>query len=333
MTRLFSFCTAASLLAGTALHAAPPQVVTDIAPVHGLVSDVMGDLGAPVLILTPGASPHGHALRPSEAAAIAQADMAIWIGHLIAPWLEDALETLAPDAASLELLSVPGITLHEFREGPIFEEHDHDAHADHAEHAEHAKHEEHAEHDDHAQEDPDHGHSHEGIDPHAWLDPVNGQIWLTAIAEALAATDPDNADTYRANADRAKAELVDLSARIYGALTPSRGKPFVIFHDAYHGFEARFEIEAKGALRKSDATDPGPARVAEIRDLIVNEGIVCLFREPQFPDRKIAALIEGTDARIGTLDPLGRDLPLGQGFYPALINSVATGLMDCLAAD
>lgn len=324
-----SALTLAALLPAPAALADVPQVVTDIAPVHGLVADVMGDLGSPAMILSPGTSPHGHAMRPSEAAAIASADIAIWIGDALTPWLEDAIESLAPDAASLELLQVPGTTRLEFREGPIFEEHDHEDHGMEKEHDAHAEHEEHA-HEEHAEQED---HHHEGLDPHAWLDPVNGQVWLGAIADALAAADPDNAATYRANAERARADLVDLSARLYADLAPARGKPFVIFHDAYHGFEARFEIEAMGALRKSDATDPGPARVAEIREMILEEGIVCLFSEPQFPDRKVATLIEGTDARIGKLDPLGRDLPLGQGFYPAYIESLATGLTDCLIAD
>ena len=47
-----------------------PKVVADIAPVHGLVSQVMGDLGTPDLLMRQGSSPHGYAMRPSEAAAL-----------------------------------------------------------------------------------------------------------------------------------------------------------------------------------------------------------------------------------------------------------------------
>ncbi len=43
---------------------AAPQVAADIAPVHSLVARVMAGVGAPALIVPPGASPHGHALRP-----------------------------------------------------------------------------------------------------------------------------------------------------------------------------------------------------------------------------------------------------------------------------
>lgn len=333
--QLKSLTAAAAMLAGTTLHAAPPQVVTDIAPVHGLVADVMGTLGAPKMLVQPGTSPHGYSMRPSEAAALEQADIVIWIGERLAPWLEEATEALAPNAVSLELLHLPGTTVHEFREGAIFEEHDHEDHAEEKadEHEEHA-HEDHAEEKEHAHDEHGHeDHAREGIDPHVWLDPVNGQLWLDVIATALSDADPENAAVYRANADAAREKLDQLIHRLEDDLAPARGKPFVVFHDAYHAFEARFDIEAAGALRASDATDPGAARVAEVRKLIEHENIACVFTEPQFPDRKVTALLEGTSAKIGKLDPLGRDLPTGIGFYPALIESIGLGLIDCLAAE
>ena len=66
MLRLSVFST---LLLSSAALADVPEVVTDIAPIHGLVARVMGELGAPELLVEPGASPHGYALRPSQVAA------------------------------------------------------------------------------------------------------------------------------------------------------------------------------------------------------------------------------------------------------------------------
>ena len=47
-----------------------PSVAVDIPPVHSLVERVMGDLGTPQLVIQPGASPHGYAMRPSEAGPV-----------------------------------------------------------------------------------------------------------------------------------------------------------------------------------------------------------------------------------------------------------------------
>jgi len=47
--------------------AAPPQVVTDIAAVHSLVSRVMDGVGKPDLLIPPGGSAHFYAVTPSDA--------------------------------------------------------------------------------------------------------------------------------------------------------------------------------------------------------------------------------------------------------------------------
>lgn len=55
---LFRFTLSSSaLLAASTAVAEVPKVVTDIAPVHALVSQVMGDLGQPDLLVDPGNSP------------------------------------------------------------------------------------------------------------------------------------------------------------------------------------------------------------------------------------------------------------------------------------
>ncbi|MEM9708995.1 MAG: zinc ABC transporter substrate-binding protein [Pseudomonadota bacterium] len=143
----------AMLMGGTALADAP-SVAVDIAPVHSLVARVMEGVAAPDLIIPAGASPHEYSLRPSEAAALDDADVVFWLGEDMTPWLEDAVETLAGDAAVTELLHADGITLLDFRENALFEAHDHGDHGDHDDHG----HEEHAsaEHDDHGHDDHDH---------------------------------------------------------------------------------------------------------------------------------------------------------------------------------
>ena len=80
------------LAASTAL-ADVPQVATDIAPVHGLVSRVMQGVGTPELIVPAGATPHDFALRPSQARALQNADLVVWMGPALAR--PDARQPLA----------------------------------------------------------------------------------------------------------------------------------------------------------------------------------------------------------------------------------------------
>ena len=102
------FSIAFAALGATSIgHAAVPDIAVDIAPVHSLVAQVMGTLGEPKLVISPGASPHGYSLRPSEAQALQDADIVFWISPGLTPWLADAINTLAPDAKHMEMLEVP----------------------------------------------------------------------------------------------------------------------------------------------------------------------------------------------------------------------------------
>jgi len=317
-------------LSGTAMAA--PQVATDIAPVHALAARVMAGVGAPSLIVPPGASPHGYALRPSEAAALERADVVFWVGAALTPWLEGAIDALAGDAAAVELRDAPGVALLPLREGATFAPHEHGGEDDHDQAAEAAAVEHGHEHAaEAAAHGGDHAHDHAGYDEHLWLDPENAKAWLNVMAEALSAADPANAAIYAANASAGRAELDALSAEIAATLAPVQGRPFVVFHDAYQYFEARFGVPAAGAVTLSDATAPSAARVAEIRAVMERLGAACVFAEPQFSTGVVDVIAEGTGARVGVLDPLGAALPPGPALYADLLRGLAGAMADCLA--
>ena len=309
---LLSLCLTAAWLAGPA-YADRPRVVVDIAPIHALVARVMEGIGMPDLIIQPGATPHEYSLRPSEAAALQSADLVFWIGPDLTPWLEEAIETLAPAADLTTLMDVDGTVQLEFREDAVFEAHDHSDHADDDEH------------DDHA----DHG-DHAGHDPHAWLSPKNAMTWLEVIAGRLSAVDPVNSDAYLANAASGRAAIEALMDEVDATLDPVRGRAFIVFHDAYQYFETDFDISASGAISMSDASDPSPARIAEIRGQIAEQGVDCVLAEPQFNPGLVATVLRGSDAQMGIVDPLGADLELGAELYPRLIRNLSNALAECL---
>ena len=118
-------------LMSTSVMADVPNVAADIAPIHSLVSKVMDGVGEPKLVIQSGASPHGYRLRPSEAKALQDANLIFWMGEELTPWLDGAIDTLASNASVTSLLDQEGVVLHEFREGALFEAHDHSAHDDH----------------------------------------------------------------------------------------------------------------------------------------------------------------------------------------------------------
>ena len=318
--KLLTLSLSATLMGGTA-HADTLQVAVDIAPVHSLVARVMDGVDMPDLIIQPGASPHEYSLRPSEAAALQNSDLVFWIGPDLTPWLTDTIETLAKDASVTSLLDLDGTVQLDFREGALFEVHDHDEHDDHDDHD---KHDDHDDHDDHDK------HDHGDHDPHAWLSPKNAMTWLNVIAGQLSAADPDNAGTYFANAAAGRTEIERLISEVTATLDPVRGGRFIVFHDAYQYFEMDFNFPASGAISVSDASDPGPARITEIRDRISQQGIDCVLAEPQFNPDLIATVLDGTDSRTGIIDPLASDLEAGASLYRELIRNLSTALASCM---
>ena len=343
-----------------------PHVATDIAPVHALVAQVMQGVGTPDLILPPGASPHGYSMRPSEAAALADADLVVWVGPTLTPWLEKSLDTIAAGAARLTLTE-NGVTAQlPFREAAVFgdedhhgahdDDHDGDHDAEHnSDHDDHDTHETHDDHDnaqhedhdkdhaddhdaDHADHDAEHsdGHDHDhdhaagAMDPHVWLDPVNAQMWLGVIADQLAERDPEHADVYLANAKSARAGLDALIADTRQTLTPLADTRFVVFHDAYQYFEARFGLKAAGAISLGDASRPSPARIAALRDAVKDGQITCALAEPQFNAGLINTVFEGTDVSTQVIDPLGAALTPGPALYTQLLRGMADSFVGCV---
>ena len=318
-----------------------PKVITDIHPVHALVAQVMGDLGTPELLLERGASEHDFQLRPSQAASLADADLVVWIGPELTPWLERALDGIGKGGARLGLLAVQGTETRAFSEDGAHAGHDHGAEEKAAadDHDHDHGHEETAQaahdhgHEETASAEHDHGHSHDGADPHAWLDPANAQVWLAAIAAELGRLDTANAATYTANAEAAIARVQALDAEVAQILAPVQGKPLVVYHDAYGYFAAHYGLDVFGSVALGDATAPGAARLSELRAGVEAGTPVCLFPEAQHDPALITQLAEGTGAKVGAaLDPNGSTQEPGPAAYDGLLRSLAQAMADCVAA-
>ena len=279
---------ALSLLPATAL-ADVPKVITDVAPIQSLTAQVMGDLGTPDMLLQPGADPHDFSLRPDQAERLGQADLVIWVGEALIPWLEEPLQTLAPQAPRFSLLEVDGWTPLVIPEGNAGD-----------------------------------------IDPHAWMDPTVAQTWVAAIAGALSDADPDNAATYAANAEATIANLGALDAQLASQLAGLEDRAYVLPHDGYRYFETRFGLTAQAAIAGIDARTPGPAQIAEIRDQMTEQNVVCVFSDAEIGDRWANVITEGTDARTVMIDGVGVGLEAGPTLYGQMLERLAGQFTACL---
>jgi zinc transport system substrate-binding protein len=280
-----------------------PRVVTSIAPVHSLAAAVMGDAGRPVQIVRGYGSPHAYQMRPSDAAYLRDADLVVWIGPSLETFLERPLSRHRDTARIVALSAIPGLKLLANRHGGV-------------------------------RDGAAHSHAHAGagsFDPHIWLSPFNAKLIASAIADQLAALDPDNAGLYAMNLERLKRRIDTMHSTIRARLAPVANTPFVVFHDAFQYFEESFGLNAVGSVTVSPEQMPSARRIRALKEAIEKSAARCVFREPQFESALMQVLLEDSTARAGVLDPLGTDITPGPEAYFDLMNGNADALLECLA--
>jgi zinc transport system substrate-binding protein len=290
------------LLASPAM--AQPKVVTSFSLLQSLTAAVTDTV--PETIVRGGGSPHTYSMRPSDARALEQADLVIWIGEDYEGFLERPIKALGKRAHVLELADAPGVTTLKTREGGVWEGEAHShSHA---------------------------GHKHGEIDGHMFLDPKNAAAFATAIAATLAEIDAPNAARYRANGEALAAKLAALDGELDKALRPLAGKPFIVFHDSLQYLENRYGLTPAGSITVSPERRPSAQRLQRLRDRIGRAQAICVFAEPQFDSGLVRTVVEGTKARTGTLDYVGAEVPPGPELYFTVMRGLAKSLSSCLSA-
>jgi zinc transport system substrate-binding protein len=282
------------------------DVVVTSKPIHSLVAQVMQGVAEPTLLVDGSSSPHSFSLKPSHIRAIANAGVFIRVSERLEPFTGKIVRSLPDSVRLVTLLDAPGMRLLSQRTSGTFEAdgHDHDAPS------------------------VDAG---AGKDGHIWLDPDNAKAIGRDVAAVLSERYPQHTAQFKANAERLGAEIDSLTAELQATTAPLRDRPFVVFHDAYQYFDDRFGLDAVGSITVSPDVQPSAKRLNELRQKIRAVNAVCVFAEPLFQPRLVAALIEGTDARAGTLDPEGIGLTPGAQLYFALMRGLAASLKSCLA--
>lgn len=301
------------LVAGSAkAQAQDLKVVASSKTVHGLVAAVMEGVGNPQLIAGGNASPHTFTLKPSDAKSIGEADIFFRVSEAIEPFTGKLAKTLPKLVKVVTLADVPGLTQYKRRIGGSFETHSHDHHKGH-----------------------NHDHSDDESDPamdgHVWLDPENARKMVAAIALELSAKAPANKERFEANARAFDAKIVALSADIAARMKPLAGRPFVVFHDATQYFERRFGLAASGSITVSPDVQPSAKRLNAVRKKIRSQSATCVFREPGYQEKLLNAVVEGTDAKGGLLDPEALGIEPGPRLYLDLMSRLAAGFTECLS--
>ena len=102
-------------------------------------------------------------------------------------------------------------------------------------------------------------------------------------------------------------------------LADCRIKPLVVSHEAFGWLARAYGFTQYGISGLSPEAEPSPARMADIAQLVAEQGVSTIYFEPLVSDKAAAAIASETDAKTAMLDPL--EGATGGADYPAIMNS------------
>jgi manganese/zinc/iron transport system substrate-binding protein len=137
------------------------------------------------------------------------------------------------------------------------------------------------------------------FDPHVWFDVSLWKYVVDAITIALSEHAPDDAETFRANADAYLEQLDELDAYVVeqAERVPERQRVLVTAHDAFGYFGARYGFDVRGLQGLSTASEAGAGDIQEMAEFITAQEIRAVFVESSVPPSTIEALQEACRSR------------------------------------
>jgi manganese/zinc/iron transport system substrate-binding protein len=176
-------------------------------------------------------------------------------------------------------------------------------------------------------------------DPHVWMDVQAWSHCLAGITSALSAERPQYAAEFDSRARELALELQELHA--YGAQSvatiPQDRRVLITSHDAFRYFGRAYGLEVMGIQGISTESEAGLLQVNALVDLLVQRRISAVFIESSVPQKNMAALIEGAQAR-GHQVSIGGELysdAMGEqgtweGTYPGMLDHNITTITRSL---
>ena len=313
MNKLFTIITLL-FISNTSVFASETKgVITTIQPINALVNAVIGNTGGSTSLIPSEVSPHEFKLKPSDVKSLQNGNIIFYISSHLESSITKVFKNLPKNIKIVNLMEETGVNHLAIRDNEEWERHDH-----HDDHDKHAKKDDH--HDDHEKED----------DVHIWLDPDNAIKIIQKVNKELSLLFPENSQIYNKNATDIINKITELKREIKEELLSIKDKPYIVFHDAYQYFEKVFGLNAVGSIALEDDVATSPKQISYIRNKIIKSNVSCVFQEPQFDSKLVKTVVEGTDAKIGTLDPLGVDIANKKDFYLQLIRNMSKSLKECL---
>ena len=138
--------------------------------------------------------------------------------------------------------------------------------------------------------------------PHAWMSPENGKIYVENIVRALSSLVPDHAKDFEANGDAYKKELDNISSRLIEELSalPENQRTLVTCEGAF-SYLCRDTNMKELYLWAVNAADEGtPQQIAKVVEAVKSQQIPAVFCESTVNPKAMQQVADETGATLKT---------------------------------
>jgi len=250
----------------------PPKIkiMASIFPLMEFAKAVSADRGDVQLLLPPGAEVHTWSPRPSDILKLSNADLFIYVGSDLEPWVHDILKSIKnPDLKVME--ASQGLSI--IKKEADLEHHEAE-------------------------------HENEEMDPHIWLDFENDQKIVRAISLLLSELDPANAHIFKKNASAYIDKLEILDKEFMNAFKNCSQRILVLGGHAAFGYLARrYNLRQISLYGLNPDSKPSPRKLIEIVELIKNYKIKSIFFEVSVSDELARVIAKEVGAQTLVLNP------------------------------
>lgn len=173
-------------------------------------------------------------------------------------------------------------------------------------------------------------------DPHAWMDPQNGLIYIANIRDALSVVDPEHREAYQQNYESYRQKLEELDRYIEKEIKkiPKEHRVLATSHDAFRYYGNRYGLQVESILGTSTDAEVQISDYNHLVKVIEDTEIPAIFIESTINPKSIQQLAKDGKIKVGGklfADSLG-DEESGANTYLKMLkqntNRVVEGLID-----
>lgn len=137
--------------------------------------------------------------------------------------------------------------------------------------------------------------------PHAWMSPLNVQIYADNIADAFAELDPDHAADYRANAAAYRGKLQQVNDTLTTALAalPENQRALVSCEGAFSYLARDGGLTEQYLWPVNAEQQAKPQQIAAVIDFVKANDVPAVFCESTVSDAAMQRVVEATGAQFG----------------------------------